>query len=187
MRIPRNRSAYKLVIYAVFSYIFVINNVFAQQFTAQTDPRPILGQLIQAFQTCSQPQVFQYLGVFVYQSVASQTNGTGCYPNIAAAGPVTNMQVINVNQLPVGPVFAVRVSHQSGTVADWYIGLSNVTNKVEYLTFVAANMNAPLPDAHRGPVGQDGKDRGQIPQPAQAQPPPDDAPSECKVFKTMCQ
>lgn len=156
---------------------------FGQQFTKNTDPTPILGQLISALQFCGPPQVYQYLGFQLFQTIALQTNNMGCYADIAAAGPVTNMHVINVNQLPAGPVFAVRVNHQSGIVADWYIGLSNYTGRIEYLTFVAANAGSPLPDAHVGPVDAQGTDISEIKQPDVT---PANQSSDCKVYKTMC-
>ncbi len=155
----------------------------AQQFTNNTDPKPILGQLISAFQYCGPPQVYQYLGIQLYQTIAFQTNNTGCYANIAAAGPIASMQVINVNQLPAGPVFAVRVRHQSGIVADWYIGLSNYTGRVEYLTFVGASAGSALPDANVGPVNAQGTDISEIAQPNVT---PVNQSSDCKLYKTMC-
>jgi len=166
-----------------FCWAFSTQALYAQQFTNHTDPRPVLGQLISAFQRCGPPIVFQYLGAQLFQTIAFQTGGSGCYPSIASAGQVINMQVINGNQLPAGPVFAVRVTHQSGIIADWYIGLSNYTGKVEYLNYVAASADTPLPDAHEGPTNDDGGSAGEITQPDVK---PANQSNDCKTYKTMC-
>lgn len=178
------RAVYKTATFALSASLLVPSQAHPQQFTMQTDPRPILIALIGAFQTCGPPNIYQYLGAQLFQAIAMQTGGMGCYPGIAAAGPVSQMQVNNVVQLPAGPVFAVRVTHQSGIVADWYIGLSNLSGRVEYLTFVAASATAPLPDVSKGPVDQAGNKGGQIAQPQVVVGPT--ASKDCKVFKTMC-
>jgi hypothetical protein len=81
----------------------------------------------------------------LFQLVAQQTNRTGCYQFMRAAGSVTNMQVVEQQQFPVGPMYAIRVTHQTGPV-DWYIGFNQFTNRVEALTFKAVSRTAPAPD-----------------------------------------
>lgn len=155
---------------------------FGQQFTASTDPRPVLRNLITAFQLCGPPQAYQVLSPQLFQLIAMQTGNSGCYQHIAAAGPVTSMAKKDVQQMPAGPVFAVRVTHQSGAVVDWFIGLSNWTGRVEYLNYVNASAAAPAPTIDAGPVDDQGDSGGEIVQP----PPPDDGP-DCKIWGTMCQ
>lgn len=165
----------------------------AQQFDRNTDPIPYLRQLISAFQVCGPPDVYQMLSPALFQVIAVQTGGMGCYPQIAAAGPIANMQRRDVQLLPAGPVFAVRVTHQNGAVADWFIGLSNWTGRVEYLTFVPAAANSASPTISAGPVRSDGSSGGSIPPP----PPPQSqqqqgsggsANSACTArWGTMCQ
>jgi hypothetical protein len=169
-----------LAVLAIFSWA-AVPSARAQLFTQQTDPKPILYPLIQAFQNCGPPQAYQVLGVQLFQGIAAQTGGSGCYPAIRGAGPVTGMEVTGVQNFPAGPVFSVRVSHQGGTTADWFIGLSNVTGRVEYLNFQAAQSNTPitpqtLPDQQSG-------NGGNIPN---TQTPKPTSNKGCDKFPGMC-
>ena len=114
---------------------------------AQVDPRAPLWDLIAAFQNCGPPQTYQMLSPQLFQTIAAQTGGRGCYADIAAAGPVIDMQVIGQQRLPAGTVSAIRVTHQSGPV-DWFIGMTD-WGVVEILTFQAAGSS--LPSVSRGP------------------------------------
>lgn len=117
------------------------------------DPRPVLGQLISAFQNCGPPAAYQVLSPQLFQLIAMQTNGRGCYPAIAAAGPVQNMQVIDQRQFPIGPLFVVRVFHPNMAV-DWFIGFNQFTSKVEYLSFQAAQTQTPtISTGPTAPIG----------------------------------
>lgn len=146
------------------------------------DPRPILSQLIQAFQMCGPPQVYQILSPQLFQIVAQQTQGTGCYQQISAAGPVQSMQVISQQQYPIGPIYVVRVNHP-GTTADWIIGFNQFTSKVEHLTFQAAQ-GAPvnLPPIAPGPR----RTTPQTPSPPTDKP-PNTSGDGCDLFPAMCQ
>jgi hypothetical protein len=105
------------------------------QTTAQVfDPRPSLSILVSAFQRCGPPQAYQLLSPYLFSLVAQQTSGQGCYPAIAAAGPITGMQVIDSATFPAGPLYVVRVTHAAGPV-DWFIGFDRISSKVIYLTF----------------------------------------------------
>jgi hypothetical protein len=116
----------------------------------QLDPSRTLGVLISAFQNCGPVQAYQLLGPQVYQAVFMQTNGQGCYSSIRQAGPVTSMQIMSQQQFPAGPIYQIRVSH-GATVVDWFIGISQFTGRVEYLTFQAASTVTPPPDINKGP------------------------------------
>lgn len=178
-------SAKALRLTAVLSaYTLCANadSAFAQAF----DPRPALGQIIQAFQNCGPPPVYQMLSPQLFQIVAQQTGGSGCYAQIQQAGPITNMQVVSQQQYPVGPLFVVRVSHSSSITADWVIGFNQFTSKIEYLTFQAVPQNQPpvtIPaPSPGGPTGGGG------PPPS----PPSGTPSTpsgdgCDMFPAMCQ
>jgi hypothetical protein len=106
------------------------------------DPRAPLLTLIQAFQNCGPPQVYQMLSPQLFQTVAQQTNGQGCYQQIRAAGPVLDAQVLDQRQFAIGPLYVIRVTHQTGAV-DWFIGFNQVTGKVELLTFQSAVSSTP--------------------------------------------
>jgi hypothetical protein len=165
-------------LFAIFA-MAVAPSAQAQSFTQQTDPKPILYTLIQAFQNCGPPQAYQLLGVQLYQYISMQTGGSGCYVPIRDAGPVAGMEVTGVQNFPAGPVFSVRVSHQGGTTADWFIGLSNFTGRVEYLNYQAAQSNTPITPQTLPNHRSDGGDN--IPN-----PPPKTPTKGCEMFPTMC-
>jgi hypothetical protein len=159
----------------------------AQPFGPATDPRPIVMQIIMAFQNCGPPQVYQMFGQQVFQAVWAQTGGSGCYPAIQAAGPVTNMQVTNVQMMPAGPVFALRVNH-GPIAADWFIGLSNYTGRVEMLTFQDARTAMPPPVLQGPAPGPNMQTGGTLPPPPVATPPPSGPrPQGCELYPVMCQ
>lgn len=124
------------------------------------DPRQPLAVLIHAFQQCGPATSFQALAPPLWNLIYQQTNGSGCYPQIAGAGQIVGMQVIDGRQLPLGPIYAIRVTHSGGPTAaagsvDWFIGFNQYSGKIEYLNFqnVVANQNlsiatGPSPDAN---------------------------------------
>jgi hypothetical protein len=120
--------------------------VTAQQF----DPRPSLANIISAFQSCGPPQAYAVLAPYLFQVVAQQTGGAGCYSFIAAAGPVVRMEIIDSRMFPVGPLYIVRVTHSAGVVADWFIGFNQATGQIEYLSYQAATGNV-RPTVETGP------------------------------------
>jgi hypothetical protein len=98
------------------------------------DPRPSLSTLISAFQRCGPPQAYQLLSPYLFNLVAQQTGGQGCYGPIAAAGPIKRMKVIDSAIFPAGPLYVVRVTHVAGPV-DWFIRFDRISSRVIYLTF----------------------------------------------------
>lgn len=152
---------------------------------AQFDPRQPLLQLISAFQNCGPPQIYQMLSPQLFQLVAQQTNGMGCYAFIRQAGPILNMEVIEQQMFPVGPMYAIRVTHQAGPV-DWYIGFSQASSRVEALTFKAATASAPPPEiSNPGPTSPSPSGRtGGQPTPRTPDDSGDD--SDCELYPAMC-
>lgn len=148
---------------------------------AQFDPRQPLNTLIAAFQNCGPPAVYQLLAPNLFQIVAQQTGGRGCYPQIASAGPVTGMQVIQSQQFPIGPLYVIRVQHSSGVRADWFIGFNQGTGQVEFLTFQNAQGGNPTIQTGPSPSG-DGP----------SAPPPgsggrgDSGSDGCDLYPAMC-
>jgi esterase/lipase superfamily enzyme len=174
-----------LTLLSVFAWV-AVPSARAQLFNQQTDPKPILYALIQAFQNCGPPQAYQILGVQLFQTIATQTGGIGCYAALQSAGPVTGMETTGVQNFLDGPVFSVRVSHQGGTKADWFIGLSNLSGKVEYLNFQAAQSTTPVtPQSLPQHQSADG---GNIPNPTPSgSTSPNQPPTQgCKMFPSMC-
>ena len=159
----------------------------APSYSQGVDPRPVLGAIISAFQNCGPPNVYQMLSPQLFNVVGQQTNGSGCYAQIAAAGPVQNMQVVSQQNYPLGPMFIVRVAHVSFAV-DWIIGFNQFTGKVEYLTFQSAQQPPVLPRV-------DPPTPGTPPSPGSTTPPPPSGGSPtttsgsdgCDLYPTMCQ
>ena len=120
-------------LFALSAALLVVwsGSVQAQSYNARISLRT----LISAFQVCGPPQAYQMLSQSLFQAVAYQTNGMGCYAAIAQAGPVAELKVIQRQQFPVGPLYMVRVTHQTGLMVDWFIGFNRITGKVEYLSF----------------------------------------------------
>ncbi len=124
----------------------------------------------------------------MFELVASQTGGSGCYAPIAAAGPITNMQVLQQAQFPVGPMYLVRVTHQAGPV-DWFIGFNQFNGKIEYLSFQqvqGGGGGGGNPSIQTGPSPSAGGPGTGAPPP----PPKTDGGNpaeECQMFPTMCQ
>lgn len=145
--------------------------------SAQFDPRQPLNILIAAFQRCGPPQAYQMLSPYLFQVVAQQTGGRGCYQEIASAGPVTQMQVIQSQQFPIGPLYVIRVDHSSGIKADWFVGFNRVTGQVEYLNF--QNAQSITPTIERGPSPTEG---------GPSTPPVDRGGSGegCDLYPAMC-
>lgn len=141
------------------------------------DPRQVLGMLISAFQNCGPPDAYQWLGPQLYQTVYMQTNGSGCYGAIRQAGPITSMQIMSQQQFPAGPIYQIRVMH-TGAVADWFIGISQFTGRVEYLNYQAAQQGTPAPDIRTGPAPDGG--------PSPAPGPDADSDDGCSLYPSMC-
>lgn len=145
------------------------------------DPEDSLRNIITAFQRCGPPEAYQALSPSVFQAVAQQTGGSGCYAPIAAAGPIQDVELIEEREFPVGPLYVMRVTHQSGPPADWFIGFNNTTGKIEYLTFQAV-VGGKSSSIAKGPD----PNSGGIAKPKVVKPPPPTTSEACKKFPVMC-
>lgn len=145
----------------------------------QPDARQLLATIISAFQNCGPPQAFQWLGAQLYQAVFQQTGGTGCYWPIRQAGPISSMRIMSQQQFPAGPIYQIRVQHQSGAV-DWFIGISQFTGRIEYLNYQAAQPGPP-PDIDSGPKPDGGPSPG-----PDSNPGPNDPSDGCSLYPSMC-
>jgi len=154
------------------------------------DPRVPLAQIVQAFQICGPPAVYQMLSPQLFQIVAAQTGGRGCYVDIAAAGAITGMQVIDQREFPVGPVYAIRVTHQSGASADWFVGFNRSTGRIEMLTYQNVFAQNPLPSVLNGPTNPlGGSTNPGNRQPIDPKPPAPDTSKQsqgCNLYPDMC-
>jgi hypothetical protein len=154
----------------------------------QSDPRAALGQIIQAFQLCGPPHVYQMLSPQMLQLVAQQTGGSGCYPAIRAAGPITHMQILQQQQYPTGPIYLIRVTHQSGPV-DWFIGFNQFTSQIEYLSFQPPQTGTSIQTGPSPSAGGPGPVTS--PLPTLPQPPGGGVgggqTDGCSLYPAMCQ
>ena len=116
------------------------------------DPRQPLAILISAFQNCGPPQAYSLLAPQLFSMVYQQTGGSGCYSDIAGAGPIAGMQMLGAQDFPIGPLYLIRVAHQGGAVADWFIGFNRSTGQVEFLRFQAPQQSGPPPSISAGPA-----------------------------------
>ncbi len=101
--------------------------------SAQTDPRQILAGMILQSQT-GRPNPLWY-GQELWQTIAVQTGNTGYYPQLAQLGLVQNIIVTQQLPLPAGVLYAMSAQHQFG-VSYWVFGISSLTNRIEYASFV---------------------------------------------------
>lgn len=117
------------------------------------DPRKSLANIIEAFQNCGPTQAYQALSPYLFQAIGNQTGGTGCYQQIAAAGPVTKTEIIETQTFPLGPLYIIRVTHSTGIRADWFIGFNVTTGKIEHLTFQPV-VGSDRPKIENGPSSE---------------------------------
>lgn len=106
------------------------------------DPRQVLQGVIQQLQT-GQPNPGWY-GPQLWQTIAMQTGNTGYYPALAQLGPVGNVSINQQIQMPAGPVYSLTAQHSNGT-STWQLGISTLTNRIEYANFNVGGSQQPLP------------------------------------------
>lgn len=158
-------------------------SVIASPSEAQSfDPTPTLQQVISAFQVCGPPQVFQAFSPQLFQAVFAQTGGSGCYRDIALAGAVVSAQVVDQRMFPVGPLYLIRVRHQTGAVADWFIGFNQFTSKIEFLNYQTAAVQTPT--VGTGPTAPTS---GPSPTPLPTPTPATGQGDGCDLYPAMCQ
>lgn len=150
--------------------LLVASPLAAQQHTS-SQKKAILRQLINAFQVCGPPSVYQILGQAVFQAVAMQTQNTGCYPQLRILGPVQNISQTGSQEYPAGPVDEFEVQQQNGT-SYWQMGISDTTGKVEWLT--VNSQKVPLQPFPKPDPVEPGKPKKQ------------DDPVGCQIYPQMC-
>jgi hypothetical protein len=116
---------------------------------AQSDPRQILSGMIQQVQT-GRPNPNWY-GAELWQLIAYQTGNTGVYPQLAQLGPVRDIAINQQLPLPIGVIYAMTAQHARGR-SYWEFGISTLTNRIEYASFVAepGGTASPLPTVPAG-------------------------------------
>jgi len=171
---------------ATFMMVTVVLAITSPASAQGFDPRQPLGAIISAFQNCGPANVYQMLSPQLFNVVFQQTGGSGCYSQIAAAGPIQNLQVISQQNYPLGPLFVIRVAHPS-IVVDWTIGFNQFTSKVEYLTFQSAQNTPVLPQPGPPQTGGSPPVGGTPPPPQGGSPTTSDGSDGCDLYPAMCQ
>lgn len=156
----------------------------ASQAQAQLDPRQILAGVIMQLQT-GQPNP-GWFGPVLWQTLALQTNGTGFIPLLAQGGPVINIQVTQQQQLPNGMMFQLVSSQQGGLQLGWNMGISTMTNKIEFLSFSPAQQTPPLPSPGPLPTPTTPTTPAPSPGPGTGTPTPRTTGEACQRFPNLC-
>ena len=144
---------------------------------AQGNPRQILVGMILQLQTGTTDPA--WYGEPLWQTLITQAGKTGI-PALRKLGPVQDIFVVRQQQLPRGWIYSMTAQHSSGQSA-WLLGISSVSNRVEYADFdVGAPVTAPLLP-NPSPPGQPLAGAGNAP--PQVAAPGSDA---CKRFPKLC-
>ena len=159
--------------------LLVLQCFVAAAATAQATPDRILAIVIHGLQT---GQVNQgWFGQQLMQVIYQQTNGTFVYTKLVELGPVQNIQLMGQQPVPQGMIFALRAFHANGAT-DWQMGLSQVSNRIEYLAINVVGGGGPpsrpapvpsAPDVRPFPSPQPHQPQplDPLPQPPQRRPP----------------
>jgi hypothetical protein len=112
------------------------------------DPRTIIMTADQSLQQGN----MNVFGLQLQQVISQQTGGTGRYQALVQLGPITNVAVGGAQQVQNGVIVQGRAFHQVG-YADWTLGFSYLTQKIEFGNFnpVVANWPGGPPGAPSGP------------------------------------
>src|SRR5262249_43586073 len=111
---------------------------------AQADVRTVLQQVILQLQT-GRPDPTWY-GAELWQIMAVQTANTGIYPALVQLGAVQNIVVNEQVPLPTGVLYSLTAQHQNG-ISTWILGISSITNRIEYAEANFQGTAQPLPGA----------------------------------------
>jgi hypothetical protein len=168
--------------------------MLSQPARAQADPRQILGQVIIQLQTGT-PNPMWY-GPQLWQTIAAQTSNTGVYIQLVRLGRVNNIVITQQVPLPTGMLYSIVAQHQNG-ISTWILGISSVTNRIEYANFVIGGAPQVLPYPNNPQTGYTPQQSAPqfAPQDAPPQtpnPPPNPAPPQgsasdsCRKFPNLC-
>jgi hypothetical protein len=168
-----------LRVFAVLALLFLALQGI-QPARAQPDAREVLRGVILQFQTGT-PNPLWY-GQELWRTAAMQTGNTGVYPLLRQLGPVQNIRITEQLPLPTGMLYAMTASHQNGQ-SNWHLGISSITNRIEYARFEVGQAAQPLPSP--GPA-QPLPSQGPTPSPRQPDPSTAETSAACKKFPNLC-
>jgi hypothetical protein len=155
---------------------------------AQADPRNILAGVISQVQTGT-PNPAWY-GPQLWHTIAMQTGNTGIYPQLLVLGPVTNISLLQQQELPQGWLFAMTATHLLGE-SNWILGIDRFSNRIEYVSFYVGPGPNTLPHPGPTPPVVTGPTPPPTPRPAPNPDPPNPGPAvqdseACRKFPLLC-
>jgi len=156
---------------------------------AQSNIQNVLVQVILQLQTGTPNP--QWYGSQLWQTIAAQTGNTGIYPALQQLGPVKGTTLVQQTALPTGVLYLLIAQHQNGA-STWILGISSLTNRIEYGNFVYGSNSQALPYEFPGgsptsPTSPSLSPRSSQPNPPPNSPPPQTSTSEaCKKFPNLC-
>ena len=103
-------------------------------------PEQVLREFVIQVQTGTPDASF--IGPQLWQMISAQTNNSGIYPLLVQLGRVKSMEVIAQRDLPAGPIYSIKATHKNGE-STWLLGISTITNKIEYASFGVNSSPAP--------------------------------------------
>ena len=149
---------------------------------SQVDPRTILQGVIQQLSTGT-PNPTWY-GPQLWQTIAAQTGNSGIYPQLVAAGAPTNITVVQQQQMPQGFMFRLRSQHATGAAFEWLLGISSMSNRIEYMSSNPLQSGGPGPNPNPYPSPGPAPAPGPSPNPGPTTIPP--GGSACQKFPDLC-
>jgi hypothetical protein len=168
----------KFIVRSGLFILIVLVTTSVSAVAQQRDPRQILASVIQQLQTGTPNP--QWYGVQLWFTIAQQTGNTGRYGQLARLGPATNITLTQTTRLPAGRLYALIAQHQRG-MSVWVLGISDVTNRIEYANFQAGAAQQPLPDP-QPPTGS-----GDSPPESGSPGPSSPGTSEaCRKYPSLC-
>jgi len=137
---------------------------------AQNSPDRIMATVIRGLQTGQINQ--SWFGQQLLQTIHQQTNGTFIYQKLVELGPVQNVQVTGQQPVNQGVIYAMRVTHSNGTT-EWQMGISQATNRIEYLAVNVTSARATPPPSRQPSAPPPSSSEPQLkPLPPRAEPQP---------------
>jgi hypothetical protein len=149
----------------------LLSVIGSQESNAQADPRQVLNGVIVQLQTGT-PNPMWY-GPQLWQAIAMQTGNSGIYPQLVQLGQVQSIDIRQQQQLPQGMLYFLAVMHSNGQ-STWELGISAITNRIEYANFHVGASPSPFPQPSPSP------------KPSPPLPPPGPGSGACQKFPNLC-
>jgi hypothetical protein len=127
--------------------------VAGAQIALAQDPRTIVQTADQSLQQGN----MTVFGPQLQLVISQQTGGTGLYQPLTQLGPITNIAIESVQQIPNGLIVQGRAFHQTG-YADWTLEFPTCPKKSSsgISTFISQAMSSPMPiSIPTSPPGED--------------------------------